>query len=102
MERELFNTLLNKDHKFFNNEHVKGRILGIAEIICELNGGFKEKTDHNGNKKLIRVFRGFYWSSKDGNTVYLQTRCTKEQYEKFKTYVEDIYPGLCTFYYDVK
>ena len=90
MERKLFKTLLKTDHKFYNNAYVRGRIYGIAEIICEL---WEDKTL---NKKTCY---GTFMTNNDGTIRYLETRCTEEQYERFKTYVEDFYPDLCEFYW---
>lgn len=97
MELRNFKTLINKDHKFGANKYVFGRIYGIAEIICELYEGTRERTDEDGNIHTVGKFKGIYKTNKEETVRYLDMKCTAEQYEKFKNYVEEIYPGLCTF-----
>lgn len=98
MERERFKTLLNNDHKFRGNEFVEGKILGFAEVICDLDGGTKEIVTKNGKTKKVHVYHGGYYSNRNRGTKWLITKCTKKQYEKFRKLVESKYPGLCTFY----
>lgn len=80
-EKKIFKTLLNNSHELRGDRYVEGRIFGIAEIMCEALGGYRNRV------------------SKDGNIRFLETWCTEEKYEKFKSYVENLYPGLCMFHY---
>lgn len=100
MERKMFRTLFNKDHKLAKNPYVHGRIFGIAEIICEMAGEVTVIEDENGNQKMRKKYFGGYWTNKDDTRRYLETKCTEEQYERFKEYVEKHYPGLCEFYWE--
>lgn len=100
MERTKFKTLLNNDHKLRGNEFVEGKLLGMAEIICDLRGETLEKETKDGEIRKVTEYRGLYRSNRDGSKKWLETRCTQEQYEQFKKCVEEQYPGLCTFYYE--
>lgn len=102
MEKQTFKTLIKKDHQFSGSEYVEGRILGIAEIICDLYGGTEERPDKDGNLRTVHIWRGGYRGVRDDETFakFLSTRCTAEQYETFKQYVEGQYPGLCEFYWE--
>lgn len=82
----IFRTLIKKDHKFSDNDYVKGRITGIEYIVC-FNGDIERAQD-----------LGFaHVHFEDG--ILLKTICTKRQYEKFSKLVETMYPGLCEFDY---
>lgn len=81
MEKKGFKTLLNNDHELRNDRYIQGRIFGIAEIMCEAFGGYRDRV------------------SKDGDIRYLELWCTEEDYEKFKNYVEKLFPGLCIFHW---
>lgn len=100
MKKRIFNTLVKQNHKFSKNEYVMGRIYGIAEIICEFDCGTKEIEKNDGTVITFRDLRGIFWTNKDESIRYLKTECTQEQYEKFKEYVENMYPGLCEFYWE--
>lgn len=99
MDKLIYKTLLKNDHKFSMNDYVKGRIFGIAEIICELYGG-KDVVERDGKMHERRTYYGNFFSNKDGTVRFLRMKCTTEQYERFKAYVEDMYPGLCEFYWN--
>lgn len=95
MEKQTFKTLIKKD-----STYVRGRLFGIAEIICEFDGGKEERPDKDGNMRSVRILRGHYETNEDESIRFLSAYCTAEQYEKFKNYVEDWYPGLCEFYWE--
>ena len=80
-----FMTLIKKDHeiKRWNclNDYVVGTIRGIQYVICHEPG--ESEFAH------IRINEG----------LILTTDCTKEQYQHFSDIVEELYPGLCEFYY---
>lgn len=100
MEETKFKTLLNNDHKLRGNEFVEGKLLGMADIICNLQGETREVETKNGEIKKFTTYRGVYWRNRDGSKKWLEIICTREQYEQFKECVEERYPGLCTFYYE--
>lgn len=100
MEKQVYKTLLNNEHKFADNNYVIGRIFGIAEIICDLYGGTKQYVDEEGNVHDVMLYRGGWIDNTKKGIMHLQTECTAEQYEKFKAYVENWYPDLLTFYWD--
>ena len=97
MGKQKFTLKLNMDHKHANNAHVTGRILGIAEIMCDLFGGVKERTDNEGTVHNVKTFRGGWYTDRITNEKYLKVTCTAEQYEKFRDYIEIWYPGLLTY-----
>jgi hypothetical protein len=83
MEKHVFKTLIKGDHKL-NCEYVKGRISGIAYVICEESKpgrawGLREKQN---DKSMIHTME-----------------CTTKQYVEFRRVIEELYPGLCIFDY---
>lgn len=100
MKMKEFITLIRPDHKFSKNDYVKGRLFGIAEIMCGLCEKLERVDDGNGKSHSIGTWRGNFWSNADGTKEYLIMNCTEEQYEKFEKYVEIHYPDLCTFNYE--
>lgn len=100
MEGTIFKTLLNNDHKLRGNKFVEGKLIGMAEIICDLRGETREVETKDGKIKKVTTYRGGYRNSNDEGKKWLETKCTQEQYEQFKECVEERYPGLCTFYYE--
>ena len=101
MKRQKFITLVNNEHKFAKNTYVHGRILGIADVICELDGGARKDVGPDGKTSDITIRYGGWWANEDESVRYLTMYCTAKQYKQFKTYVEGDYPGLLTFYYDL-
>lgn len=77
----LYKTLVKKDHKLGNNKYVLGRISGIKHVICS-----NDKSQRYGNSGV-------------DNGVVLRVDCEKSKYDEFVTMIEDLYPGLCEFYY---
>ena len=82
MKENKRNTFIKKDHKFGSNKQVLGRILGIG--YCMQN-----------YKDTYPIYK-----FKDGR-IYIG-KFTDEQYEKFKSIIEKLYPGLCEFDYTLK
>lgn len=80
MERKAFNTLIKADHKFAENEYVRGRIHGMKTVICD------DEVKNFANMSLV-----------DG--IMFTSYCTDEQYDKFVTVVKESYPDLCIFNY---
>lgn len=100
MEKQIYKTLIKNEHKFSGNKYVRGRIFGIAEIICELYGGKESIIDRDGKTRTRRALYGSFITNKEETVRYLQMKCTTEQYERFVAYVEEQYPGLCEFYWN--
>lgn len=100
MERQTFKTLIKQDHELNGNAYICGRLYGIAEIICELYAGIEELEDDDGIVRVYETYRGSWLCSNDETLYYLKMICTQEQYEKFKEYVENVFPGLCEFYWE--
>jgi len=80
MERKQFVTVLKGDHKL-NKEYVRGRISGIAYIIC--------KPKHPGMK-----VNGLWVYNKYGFWTFIH-EFTPKQYAEFIKTIEELYPGLC-------
>ena len=97
MDRKQYVISFRQDHKLSKNDYVKGRILGIAEIICELCERVAVVDDGDGKSHLRSTWRGGYMVNADKTKEYLEMYCTAEQYERFKEYVEGFYPGLLEF-----
>lgn len=79
---DVFKTLVKSDHpKFGDNKFVRGKILAYQEMICDdgVVGTYPIPVIEEG-----RIF---------------QTGCTPDKYEQFAKKVEEMYPGLCVFYY---
>lgn len=85
MEKKIFNTLLRKQHMFGYNKYVKGRISGISFVIC---GGMDSEDIPCAN-------------TLDDNGFVLRRLCTPKQYEEFTKIVEELYPELCEFDYQM-
>ena len=81
MEERIFNTLVKHDHKFGENKFVRGVIVGIRYAVLHYDRGIEL-----ANEKIMRT-----------GDVIIPAQCTAEEYEKFKTLVEERYPGLCEF-----
>ena len=99
-EKKVFFTLVNKEHKLSDNSFARGKILGWAELMCDLYGGYEEKLRPDGEIHIVHTYRGGWITTESKSLHCLKTKCTAEQYEKFAEYVEERYPGLCTFYWD--
>ena len=82
MDKKIFKTLIRKDHKLGGNKYVYGVVNGIRFAICE-----DGESIPFGNGEID-----------EGRIV--MTRCTPEVYEQFTKKVEEVYPGLCIFYYE--
>ena len=79
MEKQIFVTKLNGDHKL-NKDYVRGRISGIAFVICE-------QKERNAS---------FAWARSNKDYTYKFTvQCTIDQYVEFIDLIESLYPGLC-------
>lgn len=80
MELKKYKTKVKNDHKIYGqNEYVLGRISGLQYAYC------------GGDPKIgYAVMRG------EEKTIFT-AECSEEQYERFKTVVEEMYPGLCEF-----
>ena len=81
METRYFNTLIKHDHKFGENKFVRGVITGIRYALLH----------YDKKIELSNVLM------EDTGNVIIPAVCTAEEYEKFKTLVEERYPGLCEF-----
>jgi hypothetical protein len=77
MGKKNFKTYVKADHKLSGNEYIKGRISGIARVIC-------------GEAVGVGLV------DNEGGVLMFHT-CTKRQYEKFRKIIEELYPDLCTF-----
>lgn len=76
MEVKKYATVIKKDHELGGNDYVVGRISGILYVVC---GGEEEPhTEIETGRVLI-------------------ANCTWEAYDRFKTIVKNLYPGLCKF-----
>ena len=100
MKKQTFKTLIKKDHMLGDNNYVYGRIFGIAEMLCDIVGEIIECVDKNGDTHFVREYNGSFINRPTYGDLYLSMECTQEQYEKFKSYIEDIYPDLCEFYFE--
>lgn len=81
MEKRLYKTLVKANQKLGNSEYVRGRISGIEFVICEgvVDASYATRVDEKGH--------------------ILTTKCTADQYERFRMLVAEMYPGLCEFDY---
>lgn len=79
MDKKIFRTLIKKKHKLGEKEYVFGRISGFQSVICNevVDDGYPNKLTDEG--------------------LLLTTKCTEEQYAKFRIRVAEEYPGLCDF-----
>lgn len=84
MEKRKYYTLIRKDHKLGDNVYVHGVVSGIRFMICEYEGHIP-----HGIGKLE-------------NGMMLISECSPEDYELFTKKVEEFYPGLCIFDYQMK
>lgn len=86
MELNDFYTLVKEGHKF-DEPYIRGRISGIAHALC-----------HNCDKTLSRC-----WREGDGIPGKVAVvRCTQDVYDRFAQVIEELYPGLCEFNYEMK
>lgn len=83
MELKVFDTLVKEGHKLYN-DYVRGRITGIAYMICD------ERKDACRPCMII-----------DGIGYVFTLRCTQEQYDRLTKVIEDMYPDLCEFNWKV-
>ena len=80
MERKRYYTKVKNDHKIYGqNEYVLGRISGLQYAYCDGNPVIGHATQRGEDK-----------------TIFI-AECSEDKYEKFKTVVEELYPGLCEF-----
>lgn len=84
MDTRVYRTLVQEDHKFGKNNYVKGRIGGYKELICD--------GENDGLRKP-----SYAWDYIPGVGEFVDTVCSKEQYDRFRALVERHYPGLCEF-----
>ena len=84
MEKQVFVTKLAGDH-ILNKKYVRGRISGIAFVMCEDKG-----------RELSYAWRNNV--DVDNNTITYEfaVKCTIDQYCEFIDLIEAYYPGLCT------
>lgn len=75
-------TLIKKDHTRLSNEYIAGRISGIGYVVSGCKRGYAN----------MQVKEGY---------VY-RHEFTIDEYEKFMMIVEELYPGLCEFNYQMK
>lgn len=100
MEKQRFNSLINKDYKFANKEYATGVIMGIAVGVCDIRGEDREEVWEDGTPRTVHVWHGGYWHNEEEDYDYLTVLCTAEQYEKFIEYVDKVYPGSLTYYWE--
>ena len=81
MEKLEVKTLIKRNHKFGENEFILGRISGIGYIVANKKGF-----------ALMEICEG---------NVY-RNEFTPDEYDKFMNIIEDLYPGLCEFNYQIK
>ena len=84
MEKRYFHTLVKHDHKFGDNKFVRGVINGIRYALLH----------YDQRIELANILKT------DTGDAIIPAICTAEEYEKFKTLVEERYPGLCEFDYE--
>lgn len=75
-------TLIKNDPKLVNTEYVAGRISGIGHVVGGCKRGYA-----NMQVKEGYVYRHAF---------------TVEEYERFMMIVEELYPGVCEFNYQIK
>ena len=80
-ERKTKFTLIKGVHKHGNNEFILGRISGIGYCMSECVRGFAN----------IGIEEGIIYKHK----------FTEDEYEKFSKVIEELYPGLCVFNYEI-
>lgn len=90
MVEKIFSTRIKEDHKFGENEYVRGRISGIQSLICVK--GFPFKVMNKCGHAVATIY-------KEGVGHILTVRTTQKKYDKFKEVVEKLYPDLCEFDY---
>lgn len=75
-------TLIKYNHKFGCNKYVMGRISGIGYLLSD--------------------FCSRYSITKDDNGFILAHDFSADDYDEFVQIVEELYPGLCVFNYQMK
>lgn len=91
MEEKVFYTLIKKEHMFFGNDFVEGKIIGYLDICVE---NFKPI---RGKVSKISI----NWSDDTPGKI-VRARCTQEQYDRFVEIVNMQYPYFCEFNYEIK
>lgn len=77
-------TLIRGDYKFqVPEEYILGKIAGIGYMICGQSRGYT----------MRRI--------KDKGAIY-EKEFTVDEYDNFMNIIEELYPGLCEFNYQVK
>lgn len=79
-----FHTLVKKDHKFGNNDHMLGRLIGYQQLLCD---GFREE-NHRPQHVIDKIEEG----------TVLTCECTPDEYAEFTKLVKRHFPeDLCVF-----
>lgn len=80
-ERKTMITLIKGGHKHLKDEFILGRISGIGYCMS----GFE---------------RGYVIMHVEEGSIY-KRKFTEEEYEEFSKVIEELYPGLCEFNYEI-
>lgn len=84
MDKKVFVTIFkSKDEHVLSNDYTRGRITGIAYIMCD---------EYKSDKPL---YASFYHTVSGRRSFAVE--CSEAKYAAFAEIIEKIYPGLCIF-----